>query len=184
VNRNSISKEGLEIIIPDEVIMSKIIQIRGQKVMISNDLAELYGVTTKRLNEQVKRNIKRFPQHFMFQLNESEKDKVVANCDHLQNIKYSPYLPYVFTEHGTVMLANILNSDRAIQVSIRIVEIYIKMRKNILTNKDLLLKMEQLEKKVGHQDEKIVLVFNYLKKFIDVHDKPRKRVGFKQNDEQ
>ena len=80
------SKEGLEIVIPDEVIMSKIILIREQKVMISNDLAELYGVTTKRLNEQVKRYIKRFPQHFMFQLNESEKDKVVANCDHLQNL--------------------------------------------------------------------------------------------------
>ena len=175
----SISKEGRDILIPEEVIMSKIILIRGQKVMISNDLAELYGVTTKRLNEQVKRNVKRFPQHFMFQLTEQEKDKVVANCDHLQNIKYSPYLPYVFTEHGTVMLANILNSDRAIQVSIRIVEIYIKMREYILTNKDLLLKMEQLEKRVGHQDEKIVLVFNYLKRFIEVQEKPRKRVGFK-----
>jgi len=146
-----------------------------------NDLAELYGVTTKRLNEQVKRNHKRFPQHFMFQLTEEEKDKVVANCDHLQNIKYSPYLPYVFTEHGTVMLANILNSDRAIQVSIRIVEIYIKMRVYILTNKDLLLKMEQLEKRVDHQDEKIVLVFNYLKRFIEVQEKPRKRIGFKPN---
>lgn len=184
MSRNSIAKEGLESIIPDEVIMGKIILIRGQKVMISNDLAELYGVTTKRLNEQVKRNTKRFPQHFMFQLNEPEKAKVVANCDHLQNIKYSPYLPYVFTEHGTVMLANILNSERAIQVSIRIVEIYIKMRENILTNKDLLLKMEQLEKRVGHQDEKIVIVFNYLKKFIDVQEKPRKRVGFKPNEKQ
>jgi hypothetical protein len=117
----------------------------------------------------------------MFQLTKQEKDKVVANCDHLRNLKYSPYLPYVFTEHGTVMLANILNSDRAIQVSIRIVEIYIKMREYILTNKDLLLKMEQLEKRVGHQDEKIVLVFNVLKRFIEVQEKPRKRVGFKPN---
>jgi hypothetical protein len=81
---------------------------------------------------------------------------VVAICDHLQNLKYSPYLPYVFTEHGTVMLANVLNSERAIQASVRIVEIYIKMRENILTNKELLLKMEQLEKRVGSQDEKIV----------------------------
>ena len=96
----SITKEGGNILIPEEAIMSKIILIRGQKVMISNDLAALYGVTTKRLNEQVKRNRKRFPQHFMFQLTEKEKDKVVANCDHLQNIKYSPYLPYVFTEHS------------------------------------------------------------------------------------
>ena len=181
VTLKSKSMKSGENIIPEEVIMSKIILIRGQKVMISSDLADLYGITTKRLNEQVKRNIKRFPPHFMFQLTEAEKDKVVANCDHLQNLKYSPYLPYVFTEHGTVMLANILNSDRAIQVSIRIVEIYIKMREYILTNKELLLKMEQLEKRVGHQDEKIVLVFNYLKRFIEVQEKPRKRVGFKPN---
>ena len=152
--------------------------------MISNDLAELYGVTTKRLNEQVKRNINRFPKHFMLQLTEQEKDKVVANCDHLQNLKYSPYLPYVFTEHGTVMLANVLNSERAIQASVRIVEIYIKMRENILTNKELLLKMEQLEKRVGSQDEKIVMVFKYLKKFVEVQEKPRKQVGFKRKDEQ
>jgi hypothetical protein len=175
-------KEGGDSFIPEEVIMCKIILIRGQKVMISNDLAELYGVSTKRLNEQVKRNIKRFPHHFMLQLTKQEKHKVVANCDHLQNLKYSPYLPYAFTEHGTVMLANILNSDRAIQVSIRIVEIYIKMREYILTNKDLLLKMEQLEKRVGNQDEKIVLVFNYLKRFIEVQEKPRIRIGFKPND--
>ena len=172
-------KNKSEIIIPDEVIMNKIIMIRGQKVMISNDLAELYGVTTKRLNEQVKRNIKRFPKHFMFQLTEQEKEKVVAICDHLLNLKYSPFLPYVFTEHGTVMLANILNSERAIQASIRIVEIYIKIREHMLTNNDLLLKMEQLEKRMGKQDEKIALVFEYLRKFIDVQEKPRKVIGFK-----
>ena len=124
-----------------------------------------------------------FSKRFKFQLTEQEKDKVVANCDHLQNIKYSPYLPYVFTEYGTVMLANILYSDRAIQASIRIVEIYIKIRENILSNKDLLLKMEQLEKRMGDQDEKIVLVFQYLKSFVDTKDKPRKRIGFKREDE-
>lgn len=169
--------------VPDEIIMSKIILIRGRKIMISNDLAELYGVTTKRLNEQVKRNIKRFPNHFMFRLTKEEKEKVVAICDHLQNLKYSPYLPYVFTEHGTVMLANVLNSDRAIQVSIRIVEIFIKMREHILTRKDLLLKMEQLEKRVGKQDQKIALVFKYLNKFIDVQEKPMKQIGYKRKGE-
>ena len=173
-----------KILIPDEMILNKILLLRGEKVMISNDLAVLYGVTTKRLNEQVKRNIKRFPKHFMFQLTEQEKDKVVANCDHLQNLKYSPYLPYVFSEHGTVMLANVLNSERAIQVSVRIVEIYIKMRENILTNKELLLKMEQLEKRVESQDEKIGMIFQYLKKFIEVQEKPLKRVGYKRRNEQ
>jgi len=178
------TKKDSQIMVPDEVIMNKIYLIRGKKVMISNDLAELFGVTTKRLNEQVKRNMKRFPKHFMFQLTEQEKDKVVANCDHLQNLKYSPYLPYVFTEHGTVMLANILNSDRAIQASIRIVEIYIRMRKLILTNKDLLLKIDQLEKRIGSQDQKIAQVFKYLKQFIDVQQKPRKQIGYKRKNEQ
>ena len=173
------AKKDTQIMIPDEVIMSKIILIRGQKVMISNDLAELYGVTTKRLNEQVKRNIKRFPGHFMFQLTEKEKEKVVAICDHLQNLKYSPYLPFAFPEHGSVMLANILNSDRAIQASIRIVEIYIKMRELVLSHKDILLKLEQMEKRVGKQDENITMVLQYLKKFIDIQEKPRKAIGFK-----
>lgn len=171
----------LENLIPDEVIMKKIIMMRGMNVMISNDLAELFGVTTKRLNEQVKRNIQRFPTHFMFQLTDIEKEKVVANCDHLRNLKYSPYLPYVFTEYGTVMLANVLNSPRAIQVSIRIVEIYIEMREYLLTNKDLLIKMEQLEKRVDKQDLKVSLVFDYLKKFMDAQNKPRKQIGYKQN---
>lgn len=173
------AKKDTQVMIPDEVIMSKILLIRGQKVMISNDLAELYGVTTKRLNEQVKRNIRRFPEHFMFQLTEEEKEQVVANCDHLENLKYSPFLPYVFTEHGTVMLANILNSDRAIAASIRIVEIFIQLRENILMHKDLLLKMEEMEKRVGGQDVKIEQVFQYLKKFIKDQQKPRKEIGFK-----
>lgn len=89
--------------------------MRDKKVMIDKDIALLYGVPTKRLNEQVKRNLKRFPDDFMLQLTQEEKDKVVANCDHLTNLKYSPNLPYVFTEHGAVMLAGILNSDRAIE---------------------------------------------------------------------
>jgi hypothetical protein len=170
-------------IIPAESIMNKILLIRGKKVMISNDLAELFGVTTKRLNEQVKRNIKRFPENFMFQLTEQEKDKVIANCDHLQKLKYSPYLPFVFSELWKVMLANILNSDRAIQVSIRIVEIYIKMRELVLSNSELLLKVEELEKRIGDQDEKIVVIFKYLKKLLEYQDKPRKKIGFKRSSE-
>ena len=146
-------------------------------------MAELFGVTAKRLNEQVKRNIKRFPGNFMFQLTEIEKAKVVAICDHLQKLKYSPYLPYVFTEHGTIMLANVLNSDRAIQVSIRIVEIYVRMREFVLTNKEILLKVEELEKRIGKQDKRIALVLDHLKKFIEFQEIPRRHVGFKREDE-
>ena len=96
--------------IPDRIVESKILLIRGKKVMIDKDIAELYGVTTKRLNEQVKRNHTRFPEDFMFQLTGIEKSEVVANCDHLNNLKYSPNLPYAFTEYGVVMLASVLKS--------------------------------------------------------------------------
>ena len=130
------------------------------------------------------KNQDRIPEYFMFQLTANEKEQVVANCDHLEKIKFSPYLPYVFTEHGTVMLANILNSERAIQVSIRIVEIFIKIREYILTNQDLLLKIQHLEKRLGNQDEKITLVFEYLKKLIEIQDNPRERIGFKRKGEQ
>jgi len=114
--------------LPEEIILSKILLIRGLKVMIDTDLAELYGVTTKRMNEQVKRNIQHFPLDFMFRLTEQENEEVVANCDHLQKIKYSPYLPYAFREHGAVMLASVLNSERAIKVN---VQIYINFPGNI-----------------------------------------------------
>jgi hypothetical protein len=117
-----------EMIIPDELIMNKILIIRGVKVMIESDLAGLYGVPTKRLNEQVKRNIKRFPEDFMFRLTEQEKQELVPNCDHLKRLRFSPNLPYVFTEHGAVMLASILNSDRAIIVNIQIVRVFTRMR--------------------------------------------------------
>ena len=126
-------------LIPDEVVMNKIIIIRGIKVIVDRDLAELYGVTTKRLNEQVKRNRKRFPEDFMFQLTQEEKTDVVANCDHLVNLKFSPNLPFVFTEHGAAMLASVLNSQRAIEVNIQIVRVFSRMRELLLTHKDISL---------------------------------------------
>ena len=134
--------------IPDRIVESKILLIRGKKVMIDKDIAELYGVTTKRLNEQVKRNHTRFPEDFMFQLTGIEKSEVVANCDHLNNLKYSPNLPYAFTEYGVVMLASVLNSERAIEVNIQIVRVFTRLREMVLTHKDILLKLEQLEKQV------------------------------------
>lgn len=163
--------------------MSKILHIRGKKVMIDRDLAELYGVTTKRLNEQVKRNTKRFPEDFMFQLNVEEKEQVVAKCDHLKTLKYSPVLPYVFTEYGAVMLASVLNSERAIEVNIQIVRIFTRMREMLTTNQEILLKLEQLEKKVSGHDEDIQLIFKYLKKLLTPPQDPRPRVGFRRKDE-
>ena len=123
--------------IPVERIENSIILIRGEKIMLDADLAILYGVSTKRLNEQVKRNRDRFPKDFMFQLTENEKAEVVANCDHLKRLKFSPNLPYAFTEHGAIMLAAILNSPVAVQASIQVVRAFVKLRELLFTNKEL-----------------------------------------------
>ena len=170
-----------EISITEEFIMSKILLIRNQKVMIDSDLATLYGVTTKRLNEQVKRNIKRFPSNFMFQLTEIEKAEVVANCDHLKKLKFSSSLPYVFTEHGTMMLGNVLSSDRAIEFSIKIVEAFIKMREFLNNNLSVKLEIEEIKKKLINHDKNIELVFNYLDEMMEKQDNPKERIkiGYK-----
>lgn len=152
-------------IIADEVIMNKIVIIRNQRVMIDSDMAELYGVSTKRLNEAVKRNLKRFPVDFMFQLTITEKEELVANCDHLKKLKFSPYLPFAFTEHGAVMLASVLNSERAITVNIQIVRIFNKMREMMLLHKDLLLEMQKINSILVDHNDKIELIFEYLKQF-------------------
>ncbi len=171
-------------LIPDEVVLNKILLLRGKKVMVDKDIAELYGVSTKRLNEQVKRNKKRFPDDFMFQLTQDEKEEVVAFCDHLKNLKYSPNLPYAFTEHGAVMLASVLNSDRAIEVNVQIVRIFTQIREIMLTNKDILLKLEQLERRVTGHDESIQMIFEALKKLLSPPQKPGRRIGFRRHGEE
>ena len=137
-------------LIPLQRIERKILLIRGQKVLLDSDLAELYGVTTKRLNEQVKRNSERFPKHFRFQLTQAEKDEVVANCDHLKNLKFSAALPHVFTEHGTLQAANVLNSDTAIKVSITIIEAFLKLRTLTASQTAILSKLAKHEQQIGY----------------------------------
>jgi hypothetical protein len=175
-------------IVPEEVIMNKILFIRGNKVMIDSDLAELYGVSTKRLNEQVKRNLKRFPEDFMFQLTEKEKTEVVAKCDHLCRLRFSPHLPFAFTEHGAVMLASVLNSDRAVLANVQVVRVFTKMRKLVETHSEILVKLSELQKKETEQDRKILLIFEYLKQFEQAKNdalnfKERKRIGFRQSED-
>jgi hypothetical protein len=174
--------------ISEEIVVSKILYIRGQKVMIDSDLAEMFGVTTKRLNEQVKRNIKRFPEHFMFVLTKEEKENVVANCDHLKRLKYSPYLPSIFTEHGIIMLSSVLNSETAIQVSIRIVEVFIKMREMFNTHQDVLKKFEQLETRLSNHDDQFMLIFEYMKQFEEAKQQHleqanRRKIGFRKSED-
>ena len=168
-----------EIAIPEEVVMSKIYEIRGMKVMLDKDLAELYEVVTKVLKQSVKRNIDIFPEHFMFELTKDEHESLRSQIVTSKKGRGGTrYLPMAFTEHGILQLANVLRSKRARHMSIRIIEIFVKMREILLTHKDLLLEMEQIRKKVAGQDDKIELIFKYLKQFIKGQEKPRKKIGF------
>ncbi len=138
-------------IIPLEMIEQKILVIRGQRVMIDRDLAGLYEVGTKVLNQAVKRNLESFPEDFMFCLSETEKKEVVTICDHLTVIKYSSQLPYVFTEQGVAMLSSVLKSRRARQVNIQIMRAFVKLRQLLNSHKDLARKLEELEQKYDAQ---------------------------------
>jgi hypothetical protein len=138
--------------IPPELIEQRILLIRGQKVIIDADLAALYGVTTKRLNEQVKRNKERFPTDFMFQLNPTEKQEVVANCDHLTSLKFSRNSPYAFTEHGAIMAASVLNTPHAVDVSVLVVRTFVKLRQIMSTHKELRHKLAELEHRLEDHD--------------------------------
>ena len=167
------------IAIPDEVVMDKIYLIRDQKVMLDRDLAELYGVQAVRLREQVKRNKERFPENFTFQLTNEEAEEMVSQNAIPSKQVLGGALPYAFTEHGVLMLSNVLKSDRAIQMSIRIIEIFVKLREMLMLHKDVSLLVEQVEKRLGKQDDKIELLFTYLSKFIEKEEKPRTEIGFK-----
>lgn len=135
--------------------------------MLDADLADIYGVTTKRLNEQMKRNRDRFPEDFMFQLSEKEKAEVVANCDYLKKLKYSPNLPYAFTEHGAIMLATVLNSPVAVRASIQIVRAFVRLREMIATNKELAKRLNELEKKY---DAQFKVVFDAIRQLMSSPD--------------
>lgn len=161
-----------------EKVENMILLIRGKSVMIDSNLAFLYGVSTKRLNEQVKRNKKRFPVDFMFKLTKKEKEEVVAICDHLQKLRFSPVLPYAFTEPGVAMLSSVLNSERAIRVNIQIIRTFIKLREFISTHKVLAHKLDQLESKVEKHDSEIQSIFEAIRRLMTLPEKPRKKIGF------
>jgi phage regulator Rha-like protein len=161
-------------IIPSERIINRIFVIRNEKVMIDRDLAELYGVKTKELNLAVKRNIKRFPADFMFQLF-SEEFKNLRLQIETSSWGGTRYMPYVFTEQGVAMLASVLNSERAINVNIQIIRTFVKIRKLLATNEALQRKVMQIEKKY---DSKIKKIFDILKLLLEEEKKPKKQIGF------
>jgi hypothetical protein len=162
-------------LIPTERILKTILNIRGLRTILDADLAALYGVSTKVLNQAVKRNIERFPSDFMFSLTPIEKAEVVTNCDHLSRLRFSPVLPIAFTEHGALMAANVLKSDRAVRASIQIVRTFIQMREAMASNADLARKLNTLEKKY---DDQFKVVFDAIRRLMAPPDKPRRRIGF------
>ncbi len=173
-------------LILQEVIEEKIYLIRGQKVMLDRDLAELYGVPTKRLNEQVRRNIKRFPEDFMFQLNNEEfdilKSQIVISGLRSQIATSKRggrrYLPYIFTEQGVAMLSTVLNSERAIQVNIAIMRAFVKLRGIISTHKELAHKLNELERKTEKYDTQIQAIFEAIRQLMIPPENPKQQIGF------
>jgi phage regulator Rha-like protein len=176
-----------EIAIPDELIMSKIYVIRGKNVMLDQDLADLYEVETRRLNEQVKRNSGRFPYDFMFRLNKEEFKNLksqfaTSSWGGRRNV------PFAFTEHGVLMLSSILNSERAIKINIQIIRIFSKMREILSENKDIFYRLEQVQEKLAEHDEKIILIFEYIRQLEQekhqvTDQQNRKKIGFKQTND-
>jgi hypothetical protein len=170
-------------IVSDETVMSKIYMIRGQKVMIDKDLAELYGVETRVLKQAVRRNIERFPQDFMFEMTTKELENwrsqfVISNLEKM-GLRHPPFC---FTEQGVAMLSSVLNSEMAIRMHIQIIRAFTRMRELMSTNKDILLKLQEIEKRLTGHDSDIALIFEYLKQLLNPSQPPRPRIGFKPND--
>ena len=176
------------------LIESKIFVIRGKQVMIDRDLADLYGVETKAINQAVKRNIERFPEDFRFQLTKEEMNELVTNCDRFEILKHSSALPYVFTEQGVAMLSAVLHSETAIQVSIKIMNAFVQLRhyvsEQVLKTDDkaelaeirrlLLLHIDHCDKKFSEQDKKINQIIQVLNNLLD-EPKSEKKIGFRTN---
>lgn len=170
--------------VPDESVIEKILVLRGQKVMFDYHLAELYGVETKYLKRAVKRNISRFPKDFMFELNGKEFENLRCQFG-TANLKWGKvrFRPYAFTEQGIAMLSSILNSDRAVQVNIHIIRVFTRLRKVMLKDRSILLKLEVLEKKVVQHDSELQNLFTYLREFLGTKTTPV-RIGFRRKSEE
>jgi phage regulator Rha-like protein len=152
--------------------------LRGEKVLLDRDLAELYGVETRVLKQAVRRNIKRFPEDFMFELTEDENRALRSQNVTLKRGQHSKYLPFAFTEQGVAMLSSILNSDRAIEVNIAIMRAFVQLRKMIASNEDLAKKLKELERVIEKHDKDIGLIFEAIRELMTPPEKPPKKIGF------
>ena len=166
---------GKKELVTEEIIEGKIFLIRGQKVMLDRDLAMLYDAPVKILNQAVKRNIRRFPADFMFQLNNKETRELVTNCDRFKSLKHSSSNPYAFTEQGVAMLSGVLHSARAVQVNIAIMRTFVKLRRLLEEHSDLSRKLTEIERKY---DEQFKIVFKVLHELMEPPPPKRKAIGF------
>jgi hypothetical protein len=170
---------GTQAVVEIGAIQQRILMIRGVKVIVDADLAGFYGVPTKRLNEQVRRNVDRFPEDFMFQLNRDERDELVAKCDHLSRLKHSQALPLAFTEHGAIMAASVLSTPRAVDVSVFVIRAFVRMREVISDHKHLAKRVSAVEAHLAHHDDSIKALIKAINKFISPERPPEKRrIGF------
>lgn len=169
--------------VPTDLIERRILQIRGERVIIDADLADFYGVTTRRLNEQVRRNAERFPADFMFPLNHEEKAKVVAICDHLSKLRYSNSLPNAFTEHGAIMAASVLNSPRAVEMGVFVVRAFVNLRRAVATHQALAAKLAELEQRLAGHDAELQSIVQAVRSLLSTKEVPRKRrIGFERGE--
>ena len=170
-------------LIPVEVIERKIYLIRGQRVMLSMNLAEMYGVETRALNQAVKRNVYRFPEDFMFQIDESEAEQLVSQNVIPHKKYFGGSLPYAFTEQGVAMLSSILNSEQAIKINIAIMRAFVKLREMISTNKELAHKLGLLERKIEKHDDEIKAIFNAIRQLMTPPETKKRKIGFQREGE-
>jgi len=162
----------------------RILRVRGIQVLVDADLAEIYGVSTKALNQAVKRNAERFPEDFRFQLTAAEREEVVTNCDHLTRLRFSPVLPWAFTEHGSIMAASVLNSQRAVEMSVFVVRAFVRLRDLARTHAELARHLAALERRVTVHDADLQGVFAALRRLIEPPSRPRRQIGFARKSEQ
>jgi len=171
-------KSGHGAIEPTGKIEQAILQIRGERVILDSDLAGLYGVETKRLNEQVKRNIDRFPEDFMFQLSAEEQGALRSQSATSKGRGGRRYAPFAFTEHGAIMAANVLNSPRAVEASVYVVRAFVRLRNMLMQDKEFAARLDKLESHVGKQDRQLVALIAAIRQLMTPPDPPKKRIGF------
>jgi hypothetical protein len=167
----------------NETIRDRIVRIRGERVLLAADLARFYGLTTSRLNEQVRRNRDRFPMDFAFTLTEEEKDELIANCDQFNYLKHSSVLPMVFTEHGAIMAASVLNTPRAVQMSVFVVRAFVALRRSLSDPGLLAAKLREIDQRLAGHDESIRVLAQVVEELVGPGDvPPPRRIGFRSGD--